>query len=113
MTTTLHLPDDVASAVRRRAAAGGHGVAEEVVELVRKGLALSESSASAAAAAAAAAAAEPVPPVISRDPVTGLPLIRGAPNAPISRMTNEEIQAIIDHAQLEEDLERLGIPPRR
>ena len=108
MTTTLHLPDDVASAVRRRAAAGGHGVAEELVELVRKGLALSESPAS-----AVAATAKPVPPVISRDPVTGLPQIRGAPDAPISRMTAEEIQAIIDQSQLEEDLERLGIPPRR
>jgi plasmid stability protein len=106
MTTTLNLPDDVASAVRRRAAAGGHGVAEEVVELVRKGLALSEAPAS-------ATAADPIPPVISRDPVTGLPLIRGAPDAPISRMTAEEIQAIIDETQLEEDLERLGIPPRR
>ena len=91
-------------ALRRRAAAGGHDVAAEVVELVRKGLAVSDSP---------APAAEPIPPVISEDPVTGLPLIRGAPYAPISRMTAGEIQAIIDQTQLEEDRERLGIPPRR
>ena len=39
MTTTLNLPDDLARAVERRAAEGGHDVAAEVVELVRKGLA--------------------------------------------------------------------------
>src|SRR5437763_15664929 len=98
MTTTLRLPDDVASAVQRRAALGGHDVAAEVVELVRKGLAVSESPAT-------VAAAEPIPPVISTDPATGLPLIRGAPDAPISRMTAGEIQALIDQAQVEEDLE--------
>src|SRR2546423_158522 len=105
MTTTLNLPDDLATAVQRRAAQEGRDVAAEVVELVRKGLAISESP--------APAAAQPIPPIISTDPVTGLPVIRGAPNPPISRMTAAEIQAIIDQTQLEEDLERLGIPPRR
>ena len=104
MTTTLHLPDDLARAVERRAAEGGRDVAEEVVDLVRKGLAVS---------GAPEPAANLIPPVISTDPLTGLPVIRGAPEAPISRMTAEEVQAIIDQSQLEEDLERLGIPPRR
>src|SRR5687768_5010005 len=104
MKTTLDIPDDVARAVERRAAAGGHDVAAEVVDLVRKGLAV---------CGASEARAHLVPPVISTDPVTGLPVIRGAPDAPISRMTAEEIQAMIDQTQLEEDLERLGIPPRR
>jgi plasmid stability protein len=104
MTTTLNLPDDLASAVKRRAAEGGRGVAEEVVELVRRGLAVSETPPQ--------PAADPIPPVIAKDPVTGLPAIRGGPDAPISRMTAQEIQAIIDRAQLEEDLERLGISPR-
>ena len=104
MTTTLNLPDDLATAVKQRAEEGGRGVAEEVVELVRKGLAVSGHPAPAANLAR---------PVISKDPLTGLPVIRGAPDAPISRMTAEEIQALIDQSQLEEDLERLGIPPRR
>jgi hypothetical protein len=104
MTTTLKLPDGLARAVERRAAEGGHDVAAEVVDLVRKGLAVSEPVES---------GGNLVPPVITTDPITGLPAIRGAPGAPISRMSAEEIQAMIDRTQLEEDRERLGIPPRR
>jgi plasmid stability protein len=103
MTTTLNLPDDLASAVQQRAAQRGHDVAAEVVELLRKGLDLTEPIPDAA----------PVPATITTDPVTGLPLIIGAPNAPISRMTTGQIQALIDQAQEQEDLERLGIPLRR
>ena len=104
MTTTLQLPDDLARAVQLRADQEGHDVAEEVVDLVRKGLAVSEPAQPAVA---------PIPPIITKDPQTGLPVIQGAPNAPISRMTTEEILAMYEQAQLEEDLERLGIPSRR
>lgn len=38
MATTVEIPDDLARAVQRRAAADGRDVAAEVVELVRKGL---------------------------------------------------------------------------
>jgi hypothetical protein len=103
VTTTLELPEDVAIAVERRAAMVGHDVAAEVVELVRRGLAMSESDLPAGNA---------IPPIISKDPATGLPRIEGAPNAPISRMTAAEVQAIIDQSELEEDLETLGIPLR-
>jgi plasmid stability protein len=98
MTTSLNLPDDLATAVKQRAAEGGRGVAEEVVELVRKGLAVSGHPAPAANLAR---------PVISKEPVTGLPVIQGAPNAPISRMTADEIQSMIDQSQLEEDPQRI------
>jgi hypothetical protein len=104
MTTTLNLPEDLAREVQRRADREGHGVAEEVVDLVRKGLTISEP---------AQPAANPIPPTISTDPQTGLPVIQGAPNAPISRMTTQEILSMYEQTQLEEDLERLGIPPRR
>lgn len=104
MTTTVQIPDDLARAVQRRAAAGGRDVAAEVVELVRKGLAVSEPAEPAAAL---------VPPVITTDPQTGLPVIRGAPDAPISRMTADEFQALCDQILMEQDLERAGIPPRR
>jgi hypothetical protein len=104
MTTTLHLPDDLARAVERRAAEGGHDVAAEVVELVRKGLAVSGST-------------EPAvtlpPPVITTDPQTGLPVILSPPDAPIHRMTAAEFQAVIDQANEEAELERAGIPLRR
>jgi plasmid stability protein len=103
MTTTLNLPDDLASAVKQRADRGGHDVAAEVVELVRKGLAVCERAGDAAA----------VPPMITTDPDTGLPLIKGAPDAPITHMTAEQVQALIDQSHEREDLERAGIPPRR
>jgi plasmid stability protein len=104
MTTTLNLPDDVARAVERRAAAGGRDMAAEVVELVRKGLAVSEHAQPAAALA---------PPVISTDPVTGLPVILSPPDAPIHRMTAAEFQAVVDAANEEDDLGRAGLPLRR
>jgi plasmid stability protein len=40
MKTELDIPEDLAVEVRRRAAADGRQVADEVVELVRKGLAV-------------------------------------------------------------------------
>lgn len=100
MTTTLNLPDDLAAAVRRRAAREGRDVAAEVVELVRKGLAASEP---------AQPAAEPVPPVISTDPVTGLPVIRGAPDAPIQSMSAADALALEQSILEEEDLKRAGL----
>jgi plasmid stability protein len=102
MTTTLNLPDDLASAVQRRADQCGRDVAAEVVELVRKGLQVSEGAPESNVTRA----------VITIDPVTGLPLITGAPDAPISRMTTEQIYALLEQTQEQEDLERLGIPLR-
>jgi plasmid stability protein len=103
MTTTFNLPDDLASAVKQRAAQGGHDVAAEVVELVRKGLAVSEHAGDAARVA----------PTITTDPDTGLPVIQSPPDAPIHHMNSEELQALIERTQLEEDLERSGLPLRR
>jgi plasmid stability protein len=103
MTTTLHLPDDLASAVQRRAARGGHDMAAEAVELIRKGLAVSEGN----------GGAMPVAPKITTDPITGLPRIEGGPDAPIGRMTSDQVYALIEQTQEQEDLERAGIPLRR
>jgi plasmid stability protein len=102
MKTTLDLPDDLAAEVRRRAAADGRDVADEVVELVRKGL-----------AAPAGAPPEMAKAVITTDPDTGLPVIQSPPDAPIHRMTAAELDALIEREQLEEDLERAGLPVRR
>ncbi|MBV8781028.1 MAG: hypothetical protein JO353_06495 [Phycisphaerae bacterium] len=103
MTTTLDLPGDLARAVQRRAEQEGRDLAAEVVELVRKGLAVSEPALPQIMA---------VSPIITKDSKTGLPLIRGGADAPLSRMTTEDLQALIENSQLEEDLERLGIPAR-
>jgi plasmid stability protein len=103
MTTTLQLPEDLARAVERRAAAGGRDVAAEVVELVRKGLSLVDSQ----------ERSVEIAPSITTDPITGLPRIEGAADAPISRMTTEQIYALLQQTQEQEDLERAGIPLRR
>lgn len=109
MTTTLNLPDDLASAVRRRAAEGGHDVAAEVVELLRRGLAAAEHPGT-------------VPPTVTRehdeplniqtDPLTGLPVIISPPEAPIHSMTVDQILALEQSTLEEEDLERAGLPVR-
>ena len=88
--------------MRQRAARDGRELAEEVADLLRKGLALPAGHAPASC-----------PPRITTDPATGLPLIEGAHNAPISRMTTEEIYALIEQTQEEEDLERFRISLRR
>lgn len=106
MTTTLDLPDDLAAAVRHRAAARGRDVADEVVDPVRKGLAAPPE-----AGGAAPAAGPPV--VITTDPDTGLPVIQSPPDAPIWRMTAAEHDALVERTRSEEDLERAGLPVRR
>lgn len=102
MKTTLDLPEDLAAEVRSRAAADGRDLADEVVELLRRGL-------------AAPGGGERVDarPVITTDPQTGLPVIQSPPDAPIWRMTAAELDALVERAQLEEDLERAGLPVRR
>jgi hypothetical protein len=62
----------------------------------------------------ASPAATPMPrPTISTDAETGLPTIQGAPGAPISTTSAEEIYAAIQESQEEADLERLGVSLRR
>jgi plasmid stability protein len=106
MKTTLDLPEDLAAELQRRATADGRELADEVVDLVRKGLA-------APARNPMPDAAHPTHAVIATDPDTGLPVIQSPPDAPISRMTSDELDAIIQRTQLEEDLERAGLPVRR
>jgi plasmid stability protein len=81
MKATLDIPDDLASEVQRRAAAGGRDLADEVVDLLRKGLGVP-------------AVASPARPVITTDPDTGLPLILSPPDAPVWRMTADQLDAI-------------------
>src|SRR5258706_15448422 len=102
MKTTLDLPDDLVKEVQLRASREGRELGAAVVELLRKGLATPVVQPSAAP-----------PPRIATDPVTGLPVIEGAPDAPISRMSTQEIYALIHSTQEEEDLERLGASLRR
>jgi plasmid stability protein len=100
MTTTVEIPDDLARAVQRRAAEQGRDVAAEVVELVRRGLAVSEKTVQPAAL---------VPPVIGTDPHTGLPVIISPPDAPIHSMSAAEVLALEQSILEEEDLKRAGL----
>jgi len=107
MTTTLNLPDDLATAVKQRAAQGGHDVAVEVVELLRKGLAVAENPHDATPDALHQHALN-----IQTDPLTGLPVIISPPQAPIHSMTVDQILALEQSTLEDEDLERARLPLR-
>jgi plasmid stability protein len=89
MKTTLDLPDALVKQVKLRALRDGRKLKDAVADLLRQGLASS--------------VAAPMP----------RPTIRGAPGAPISTMSAEQIYAAIQKSQEEEDLERLGVSFRR
>lgn len=103
MKTTVDIPDELASELSRRAAAGGRDLAAEVVALVRKGLAVPASTEQPTHAAA----------VVAIDPVTGLPVVHSPPGAPISRLTTDEILNVMRDVDEEEDLERFARSLRR
>jgi plasmid stability protein len=103
MKTTLDLPDDLVREVKLRALHEGRKLKDAVADLLRKGLAAPPTPDVSAPGNAS--------PRISTDHVTGLPLIRCAPNAPASKMTAAELIALEQQTQLQEDLERLGLSP--
>lgn len=86
METTLDLPDDLVRAIEFRASQDGRRLNDAVADLLRKGL-----------AASIAPRPQAVPKGSARvttDAATGLPIILGDPNAPASKMTNEELLAL-------------------
>jgi hypothetical protein len=122
MKTTLEIPDEIAAEVQRRAQQHGRELAEQLVRLLKLAL-LIEGDCDAAALAHLLRVAHrnrhraellQVSPhgrstVLSTDPATGLPVINSPPDAPIRSMSADEILALIDQTQLEEDLERAGL----
>jgi hypothetical protein len=102
MKLALDLPADLTRALKLRALKEGRKFNEAVTELLRT--ALSESPT--------------IPtrngrPKISTDPKTGLPVVKGKPGATISKMSSEEVYALIHSSQEEEDLARIGVSLRR
>lgn len=101
MKTTLDLPDALVKQVKIRAVREGRKLKDAVADLLRKGL--------------ASPATPPIPepalksPRIITDPETGLPLIVCHPRAPASKMTAEQLIALEQETQTQEDLERLGL----
>jgi hypothetical protein len=102
MKTTLDLPDALLSEIEARAVQTGQGLSDAVSELIRKGLAASSIPALGSERA-----------VIKKDPRTGLPYIECPPGAPISKMSANEIYAVIHDCQEELDVERFRASLRR
>src|SRR5687767_5187642 len=110
MDTTLDLPGALVEQVKLRALREGRELKDVAAELLRIGLASAPAPVVAQALPILKAhpltgapfherAADALPePVITTDPVTGLPVIHSPPDAPIHRMTAAEFQAVVDAA---------------
>ena len=101
MKTTVDLPDALVKQVKIRAVREGRKLKDAVADLLRKGLASPQTPPKKAPAMKS--------PRIITDPETGLPLIVCDPRAPANKMTAEELIALEQETQTQEDLERLGL----
>jgi plasmid stability protein len=111
MKTTLDLPDDLLAELKARAARAGRNVEEFTARLLTDAL-RSTATPAPSPALADAPAYDATRVTISTDPETGLPVIHSPPDAPIHSMTDDQILALVQQTQLEEDLERAGFPVR-
>ena len=102
MKTTIDLPESLLKEVKLRALHEGRKLKDEGADLLRAGLTAVNRPHTARKRLTSSR--------VRTDPITGLPVIVCDPNAPISKMTAEEILAIEQEAQTKEDLERLGLP---
>ena len=100
MKTTLELPDELMRAIKIRAAQSNRRLKDVVTELLKKGMN------SPAAPLPSQGGADPSRRV-EISPETGLPLIRSPADAPITRLSTEEIYALIHRTEHEEDMESL------
>lgn len=97
MKTTLELPDDLMREVKIRAAQQGKKMKDVMAETLRCGL-FPETT-----------LRETPKPRITIDPELGHPVVEGEPDAPISRMTIEEILKLEQDTLYQEDLQRVGL----
>jgi plasmid stability protein len=124
MKATLDIPDEVVAELPRRAQRHGRELEEEIVQIVTVAI-LVEGTSDATVLShvvrmiptdghrdASALPRQGATPVVSTDPATGLPVIHSPANAPIRSMSAEQIRALLEGTQLEEDLERAGLPVR-
>src|SRR5688500_2814293 len=98
MKTTVELPDKLLRQIKLRAVINGQKLKETIADLLRRGLEATSVSTAAASR-----------PVIKTHPQTGFPYVECPDDAPAQHMTTAEILAIEQQAQLDEDLERLGV----
>ncbi|MCX6937214.1 MAG: hypothetical protein NTU80_04845 [Verrucomicrobia bacterium] len=98
--TTLDLPDDLVQRIKIRAVQERKPLKHFVADLLVKGLA--------APPALASAISAPLPAGLEINQ-RGFPVFRCGADAPASKMTIEELLALEQESQLEEDLQRAGI----
>ena len=90
---TLDLPDDLVREAKLRAVHEGRKLKDMVASLLAAGMAAESAKAKATA---------------PRKSTLKLPLFKSAKNAPVRRMSIEDILALEQSTQTREDLERLG-----
>ena len=100
MKTTLDLPDELIRGVKLRAVVQRRTVKDLVAEFIRQGLGM------------APLGRAKKRPASSRVQIgeNGLPVIRCTPTAPATRMSVEELLALEQQTQTQEDLKRAGLP---
>ena len=98
MKTTLDLPDDLVRELKLRAVMQGRTLRDLVADFLRQGLGL--------AVPRPATAPSGSPVEIGAD---GIPIIRGAPDAPAQHMSLEQLLALEQQALTEEDMQRAGL----
>ncbi|MEW6305484.1 MAG: hypothetical protein AB1705_18565 [Verrucomicrobiota bacterium] len=94
MKTTLELPDELIREIKIRSIHQRKKLKDSVAELLRLGLAVSATK----------------QPGAGKKGRIRLPLFPCAKNAPVRRMSDAQINALMHETQTKEDLERLGLP---
>jgi hypothetical protein len=98
MKTTLDLPDDLMREAKIRAATQGKKLKDIMADAIRSGFSFPP-----------VAPIKTLPLVISHT-ASGFSYIKCNPNSEKPAVTFEELQRVIVESQLEEDLQRAGIP---
>ena len=98
MKTTFDLPPELVREVKLRAVHEGRKLKDVAAELLRRGLSRSATPAS-----------RKQKPMIVRDAISGLPVIRSQRSAGFVPPTLEESLALIQQANEQEDLRRAGL----
>jgi plasmid stability protein len=101
MKTTLDLPDDLVQRIKIRAVQERKPMKRLVADMLTQSL-------EAPATNAVSSYPEPLPEGLMLNE-RGFPVFRCGPNAPASKMTVEELLALEQESQLEEDRQRAGI----
>jgi hypothetical protein len=102
MKMTIDLPEALIKQVKLRALHEGKKLKDAVAEILKKGLAVASGGRN-------GKSSRHNKVVIRKDPKTGLPVIQSPADAPVRRMTAEQILAMEERSQVREDLERIGI----